>query len=120
MKKQKKKYRVVSVYAVVDGDDKRGLYVYTCAAPNARTLTCGHDAPEFVEMSSWFVRDMERTGTPYMFLAMDESQCDSVETMIENALAKDKDKYPDNLVNPNAAPVTDPAPEVRQCKLLGG
>ena len=47
----------------------------------------GADSPPFVEMTKWFVRDMERTGTPYLFMAMSEEQCHSIENTIEEALA---------------------------------
>ena len=49
----------------------------------------GGDGAPFTEMTRWFVRDVERTGTPYLFMAMDEEQCDHIEDTIQEGLAWD-------------------------------
>jgi hypothetical protein len=50
-----------------------------------RTARYAED-PAFVEMTSWFVADLERTGTPYMFVALNDRQCEWVERVIDDAM----------------------------------
>lgn len=49
----------------------------------------GGDSAAFHEMTEWWVRDVERTGTPYLFMAMDEAQCDKIEDNLEAGLKWD-------------------------------
>lgn len=40
------------------------------------------NSPAFVEMTSWYVKDLKRTQTPYLFLAMTDEQCRGIEQII--------------------------------------
>jgi len=39
-------------------------------------------SPAFVEMTSWYVKDLKRTQTPYLFLALTDEQCEGIEQII--------------------------------------
>ena len=43
-------------------------------------------SPAFVEMTRWYVKDLKRTRTPYLFLAMTDEQCEGIEQIIDEAL----------------------------------
>ena len=43
--------------------------------------------PAFVEMTSWWVKDMQNTNTPYLFMTMSDEQCEAIEILIDGALS---------------------------------
>ena len=45
----------------------------------------GAKSPAFVEMTRWYVKDLKRTLTPYLFLAMTDEQCEGIERIIDES-----------------------------------
>ena len=43
--------------------------------------------PAFMEMTSWWVKDMQKTNTPYLFMTMSDEQCEAIEILIDEALS---------------------------------
>ena len=47
------------------------------------------DTPAFVEMTRWYVRGMHRTHTPYLFMTMNDAQCQFIQQIIDETLGTD-------------------------------
>jgi hypothetical protein len=71
----------------------------------------------FVEMTKWFVRDLERTGTPYLFMTMRAEQCDAIQEVIREALEWTPSAGPTNATSKWQRSPGNSAPRCGYCGL---
>jgi hypothetical protein len=65
-----------ALYHRADGNKNIVLAVTNAAA-----------TPAFTKMTSWWVKDMQNTNTPYLFMTMSDEQCEAIEILIDEALS---------------------------------